>query len=257
MRSDSEIVLDRSTAGSFTEAPCKQEPSAVLPDSAILSPWVQSFAKRLFDIALVLAALPIWLPLSLAVAALIRLTSAGPVLFLQERVGRYGVPFTILKFRTMAACGHQRGTITTEDDPEITTVGRLLRRWKLDELPQFINVLRGDMSLVGPRPKVPQQKAGAPRCRPGITGAATIAFADEESFLAVIPQDELETFFRDVLLPWKQYLDSRYLVQATFLSDLRLIVRTAFRRWAPSEIPRPLFEFESKAGERVEFIEQK
>lgn len=252
MRSDSEIVLDRSAVGSFTEAPCQRGACAVLPDSIILSPWVQSFAKRLFDIALVLIALPLWLPLSLAVAILIRATSAGPILFLQKRVGRYGVPFTILKFTTMVASGHQRGTITTENDPAITPVGRFLRRWKLDEVPQFVNVLRGDMSLVGPRPKVPQQRAGAPRCRPGITGAATLAFADEETLLAGIPKEELETFFRDVLLPWKQYLDSRYLVQATFASDLHLILRTVLRRWEPSEIPRPLFQLEGEAGEAVE-----
>ena len=252
MRSDSEIVLDRGAVGSFSEAPREQETGAVLPDSAILSPWVQSLAKRLFDIALVLAALPIWLPLSLAVAILIRATSAGPILFRQERVGRWGMPFTILKFTTMVASEDQRGTITTENDPAITPVGRFLRRWKLDEVPQFVNVLRGDMSLVGPRPKVPQQKADAPRCRPGITGAATIAFAEEESLLAGVPKEELETFFRDVLLPRKQYLDSRYLVQATFLSDLQLILRTAFRRWEPSEIPRPQLQLECEADEAVD-----
>ena len=252
MRSDSEIVLDRGAVGSFAEAPREQETGAVLPDSAILSPWVQSLAKRLFDIALVLAALPIWLPLSLAVAILIRATSAGRILFRQERVGRYGMPFTILKFTTMVASEDQRGTITTENDPAITPVGRFLRRWKLDEVPQFVNVLRGDMSLVGPRPKVPQQKADAPRCRPGITGAATIAFAEEESLLAGVPKEELETFFRDVLLPRKQYLDSRYLVQATFVSDLHLILCTVFRRWEPSEIPRPQLQLECEADEAVD-----
>jgi lipopolysaccharide/colanic/teichoic acid biosynthesis glycosyltransferase len=212
---------------------------------------VQSSAKRLFDVALVLAALPFWLPLSLAVAILIRITTPGPVLFLQERVGRYGATFMILKFTTMVASDRQRGTITTGDDPAITAIGRFLRRWKLDEVPQFVNVLLGEMSLVGPRPKVPQQKADAPRCRPGITGAATIAFADEESLLAGIPKQELQTFFRDVLLPWKQYLDSRYLVQATFLSDLRLIVRTAFRRWEPAELPHAQFQLEGDADQAM------
>jgi lipopolysaccharide/colanic/teichoic acid biosynthesis glycosyltransferase len=110
--------------------------------------------------------------------------------------------------------------------------------------------------MVGPRPKVPEQKADAPRCRPGITGAATLAFADEESFLAGIPEEELETFFRDILLPWKQYLDSRYLVQATFLSDLRLILRTALRRWEHSEIPRRPFLIESETEKGVERMER-
>lgn len=125
----------------------------------------------------------------------------------------------------------KRGNVTTINDPAITTLGRFLRWWKLDELPQFLNVLHGEMSLVGPRPKVPEQQTTMSGCRPGITGAATIAFAQEEIFLAGIPEGELEDYCRDVLVPLKQRLDESYMAVATPLSDLRLLLRTAMRRW--------------------------
>lgn len=201
-----------------------------------LSAWVRSPAKRVFDFVLVLAMLPLWLPLFLIVASLVRVTSRGPAIFLQKRVGRNGTLFTIYKFRTMKLSNEKRGLITTSDDQTITKVGRFLRCWKLDELPQFLNVLRGEMSLVGPRPKVPEQQTGLLRCRPGITGAATIAFAQEEILLAAIPQGQLEEYFREVLLPLKNSLDDSYMAKATPLADLVLLLRTAVRRWNRSEI---------------------
>ncbi len=155
-------------------------------------PWADSSAKRWFDLALVLAISPALLPLSFAVTIAIRWASPGPVLFRQKRVGRNGTRFTMFKFRTMIRSRRNRLAISTVDDPAISSIGRLLRRWKLDELPQFLNVVRGEMSLVGPRPKVPQQQAGSPMWRPGITGAATIAFANEETLLAGIPEAQLE-----------------------------------------------------------------
>jgi lipopolysaccharide/colanic/teichoic acid biosynthesis glycosyltransferase len=196
-----------------------------------LSAWVRSPAKRAFDLVLVSAMLPILLPFLLIVATAIRFSSKGPVLFLQKRVGRNGTPFTIYKFRTMHLSGERRTLITTINDPAITNLGRFLRWWKLDELPQFINVLRGEMSLIGPRPKVPEQLSRVSSCRPGITGAATIAFAQEEIFLVGIPENKLEDYCRDVLLPLKQSLDESYMAKATPLSDLRLLLRTAMRRW--------------------------
>jgi lipopolysaccharide/colanic/teichoic acid biosynthesis glycosyltransferase len=205
-------------------------------DSERLSAWVRSPAKRAFDLALVLVMLPLLLPLFLIVASVVRLTSRGPALFLQQRVGRNRTFFTIYKFRTMNLSDERRGAITTIDDPAITKVGRFLRWWKLDELPQFLNVLRGEMSLVGPRPKVPEQQTRQLRCRPGITGAATIAFAQEELFLAGIPEGQLQEYFRNVLLPLKESLDSSYMAKATPLSDLRLLQRTAVRRWSRTEI---------------------
>ncbi len=205
-------------------------------DAERLGAWVRSPAKRAFDILLVLALLPVLMPLFLIVASLVRLTSRGPALFLQKRVGRNGTLFTIYKFRTMNLSGERRGAITTIDDPAITKVGTFLRWWKLDELPQFLNVLRGEMSLVGPRPKVPEQQTALLMCRPGITGAATIAFAQEEVFLAGIPEGRLEKYFHNVLLPLKNSLDANYMARATFLSDLRLLQRTALRRWNRTEI---------------------
>lgn len=201
-------------------------------DQESLSPWVRSRAKRVFDVALVLAMLPFLLPLFLAIVCAVRLTSKGPALFLQKRVGRNGTLFTIYKFRTMTFTQNRLGSITTVDDPAITKFGKFLRWWKLDEMPQFINVLRGEMSLVGPRPKVPEQKAKIVSCRPGITGAATIAFAQEEVFLAGTPEDQLEEYFRTVLLPLKHALDASYMANATLFSDLRLLCLTAIRRWS-------------------------
>ena len=187
--------------------------------------------RRAFDVALVMAMLPILFPLFILIVCAVRLTSRGPALFLQKRVGRNGALFTIYKFRTMTFVKERQGSITTVDDPAITKFGRFLRWWKLDEMPQFLNVLRGDMSLVGPRPKVPDQKARIVSCRPGITGAATIAFAQEEALLAGMAEEQLDEYFRTVLLPFKHSLDAKYMAHATLLSDLRLLYRTAMRRW--------------------------
>jgi lipopolysaccharide/colanic/teichoic acid biosynthesis glycosyltransferase len=224
-------------------------------DSERLSEWVQSPAKRAFDFALVLAILPVLLPLLLIIATLVRLTSRGPALFLQKRVGRNGNLFAIYKFRTMTFTGERLGRITTIDNPAITHVGRFLRWWKLDELPQFLNVLRGEMSLVGPRPKVPEQQSNLLRCRPGITGAATIVFAREEVLLAAIPEDRLEEYFRAILLPLKNGLDASYMAKATFHSDLRLLLCTAIRRWDRPEIAGLLSIAQNTSDERIRTFE--
>ena len=122
-----------------------------------LSPWSRSSAKRFFDCVCVLSALPFLVPLFLAIALLVRLTSSGPVLFLQKRMGRHGQAFTILKFRTMIhATRKAHRPVTTANNQCFTPAGSFLRSWKLDEMPQLLNVLRGDMSLVGPRPKIPE-----------------------------------------------------------------------------------------------------
>lgn len=200
--------------------------------SHAVSPWSQSFAKRIFDVALVLASLPLLLPLIAIIAFAVRLTSRGPVLFLQKRIGRDAEPFTIIKFRTMIHSDVLvNGSITTINNQHITSVGRFLRQWKLDELPQLFNVLRADMSLVGPRPKIPEQQIGYLTCRPGVTGAASFAFAREEVLLAQVPKQQLHTYYRDVVLPLKQQLDDAYMARATFMSDLELILKTLLRLW--------------------------
>lgn len=197
-----------------------------------LSEWGQSSAKRIFDVGVVLAISPVLLPLIMLIALGVRLTSRGPIFFFQKRVGRYGKPFTIVKFRTMVHSDHPRsGTITTTDNRQITYLGRFLRYWKLDELPQFLNVLRSDMSLVGPRPKVPEQQIGELRYRPGITGAASIAFAREELLLAALPKEYLHAYYLSAIVPLKQRLDDAYMARATLLSDLKLLLKTGLRRW--------------------------
>jgi lipopolysaccharide/colanic/teichoic acid biosynthesis glycosyltransferase len=197
-----------------------------------LSPWSRSGVKRIFDCACVLISLPILLPVMLATAVAVRLTSAGPVLFLQKRVGREGRAFTIFKFRTMVhRSDRAQNAITTSDDRRVTLVGAFLRRWKLDELPQLINVLLGQMSLVGPRPKVPEHVMFNPPCRPGITGLATIVFACEESVLAGMDGERLDAYYHTVVLPAKRQLDAMYMSRATFSSDLRLLVNSVLRRW--------------------------
>ena len=201
------------------------------------SSWSQSGLKRLFDVSCVFLAMPFLLPIFLVVGLAIRVTSRGPVLFLQTRIGRHRRTFTILKFRTMEH--REQGAhncVTTTENQRFTPVGPFLRRWKLDELPQVFNVLMGDMSLVGPRPKIPEHQIGRIRCRPGITGAATIAFAREEQVLATLTDLDLDSYYRSIILPAKLRLDIEYMSCATFLSDLKLITNTALRRWDTSAV---------------------
>ena len=197
-----------------------------------LSSWSESGAKRLFDLVCALIVLPLLLPILLVIALAILVTSRGPVFFLQSRIGRHDRSFTILKFRTMEHWRQRtHNRVTTAENQRFTLIGPFLRRWKLDELPQVLNVLMGDMSFVGPRPKLPEHQLGMLRCRPGITGAATIAFAREEQVLAALPRHRLDHYYHSIILPAKLQLDTEYMARATFLSDLKLIVDTAFRRW--------------------------
>lgn len=187
-------------------------------------------AKRLFDlICSGLGLLLLW-PVLLAAALWIKLDSPGPVLFRQTRVGRHGVPFTIHKFRTMrTAHGAQ---ITVGEDPRITRAGRLLRASKLDELPQLWDVLRGVMSLVGPRPEVPRYVALYPAelrevvlsVRPGITDPASLRFRNESELLAKAADPERE--YVDVVLPAKLRLAADYVHSASLIGDVRLILAT-------------------------------
>jgi lipopolysaccharide/colanic/teichoic acid biosynthesis glycosyltransferase len=214
-------------------APGRVEPECDI--DAKLSAWSASANKRAFDIALVLLFSPALVPLLLVIAAAVRVSSPGPAIFRQTRIGRLGMPFTILKFRTMFPSASDPIAVVASAAPgHVTSLGRFLRWLKLDELPQCINVLRGEMSLVGPRPKIAEQQIGTFNCRPGITGAATLAFAREESLLRRIPPQYVPHFYRENILPLKQQLDSEYMARATALSDLRLLLLTASRRWDTS-----------------------
>ena len=186
----------------------------------------------------VAGSLPISLPMLLAIGIAVRVTSRGPVLFRQKRMGRNGKEFTIFKFRTMPVhdCSSDRPAVTTNGNQEFTSVGPFLRRFKLDELPNLFNVLRGDMSLVGPRPKLPQHQPRRLHCRPGITGRATVVFAREEEALTRIPVEVLEVFYQSVILPLKQKLDNEYMANATFASDFKLLVISVLRSWSDHEL---------------------
>lgn len=187
--------------------------------------------KRLFDLIASALGLVLLSPLLLGLALWIRLDSPGPVFFRQERVGRGGRPFRIHKFRTMAhgAAGLQ---LTVGADARITRAGRVLRRTRLDELPQLLDVLRGAMSLVGPRPEVPRYVALYPAglreralaVRPGITDPASLAFIDEAERLARAADPERE--YVEVILPLKVRAAADYAEHATLWSDLKVLART-------------------------------
>ena len=190
------------------------------------SSWALSKRRRLFDCTVAGAAMILSFPLLILIALLVRITSSGPVLFRQKRMGRNGVEFTLYKFRSMRVEEPRGSHITVSGDARITRVGSLLRRYKLDELPQFWNVLKGDMSLVGPRPKLPRHEALLMTARPGITGPATLAFRCEEELLLEIDESDLELFYEIVIKPAKARIDFDYMQNATCRSDLKLLWST-------------------------------
>jgi lipopolysaccharide/colanic/teichoic acid biosynthesis glycosyltransferase len=193
-------------------------------------------AKRLFDLLVAGAALLALSPLLLWVAVRIKLDSPGPVFFRQQRVGRHGVPFRIHKFRTMVVDAPALGPpLTVGADPRITRVGGWLRRTRVDELPQFIDVLQGTMSLVGPRPEVPRYVAAYPpglreralAVRPGITCPSSLAFIDEADRLAAAADPERE--YIEQILPAKLQRAVDYAQHATLGSDIGVLVSTLRR----------------------------
>jgi lipopolysaccharide/colanic/teichoic acid biosynthesis glycosyltransferase len=197
-----------------------------------VSAWCMSKRKRCFDFTLSLIALTLLSPMMLLIAWLIKLTSQGPALFRQERVGLHQQTFVIFKFRTMQnriALFNSGPTVTRHRDARMTKIGSLLRRLKLDELPQLINVLRGEMSFVGPRPKIAQHENLCMLCRPGITGAATIEFSHEEALLSGVPDEFVEGYVTTVLNPEKCKLDIQYIETTNFVTDLKILTHTVFK----------------------------
>lgn len=190
--------------------------------------------KRIFDICASSIGLLLLSPLLAAAAIAVRIGSAGPMLFRQERIGRGGQPFSVLKFRTMVTnAAKLGGPITFGNDPRVTPIGRFLRKTKIDELPQIFNVLKGDMSFVGPRPEVRRyvemfhdDYAEILKIRPGITDLASIKYRDEATILGLAADPE-EEYVRRVL-PEKIRLAREYLRRQSLPLDIAIIFGTLF-----------------------------
>jgi lipopolysaccharide/colanic/teichoic acid biosynthesis glycosyltransferase len=204
--------------------------------------------KRALDLIVSAVGLGFLLPLFAVVALLIKLDSKGPVFFLQERIGRRFRPFRIYKFRTMVENAPSLGALLTcGKDPRITRVGRLLRKTKIDELPQLLNVLKGDMSLVGPRPEVRryvdlfrEDYEEVLAVRPGITDPASLKYCDETDLLGSASDPEAEYIER--VLPDKLKLAKKYIHNSSFYADLSVILNTVFRMFVSN---RPLRNYQS------------
>lgn len=188
--------------------------------------------KRALDLMLSLVGLFFFSPLLLAIPMLIKREDRGPVCYRGVRVGRYGKPFRIFKFRTMVVDAEKRGGASTaDDDPRITRIGKFLRHYKLDELPQLINVIKGEMSIVGPRPEVPQyvemftgEEKAILSVRPGITDWATLWNPDEGAVLAGSPDPE--RLYVEKIRPEKIRLQLEYVRRRSIWIDLTIILQT-------------------------------
>lgn len=202
-------------------------------------------AKRLLDSVLAGAALLVLAPALAFIAVLIRTKSGGPVLYVATRVGQGGTPFRLYKFRTMIVAQRADAPrITAKGDPRVTPLGRVLRRYKLDELPQLLNVVKGDMSLVGPRPEDPDWAARYTPAqqqvflvKPGLTGVASLRFSNEEELLT--DADWEDRYLREIV-PMKTRLEIDYACTRSLLADLKVMAATAARLVSPGRAGSPL-----------------
>ena len=193
---------------------------------------IQSFEKRIFDIIFATMGILVSAPLFLIAGILIKITTPGPIFFTQKRIGRGWVPFNIYKFRTMIYNTSRPGFyITIHEDSRITSIGKLLRVLKIDELPQFINVLRGNMSLVGPRPELPhfidyykKDFESILSVRPGMTDLASVIFFNESSLLD--KNNHPEEFYIKSILPRKIKISKTYVEKKNFYLDIKIIFVT-------------------------------
>lgn len=191
--------------------------------------------KRIFDFLLSLAGVIILSPIFIIVSIAIKIDSKGNVLFLQKRVGRYGKEFNIYKFRTMVTDAEKLGKqITVGKDNRITKVGAFLRKFKVDELPQLFNVLKGDMSLVGPRPEVPKyvdlytdEQKKVLNVRPGITDMASLRYKDENDILGKV--ENPEEYYINVIMKDKLRLNLEYIEKSNVFFDVYLILKTIIK----------------------------
>ena len=192
----------------------------------------KSFGKRVFDLLASAIGLLLLLPLFIVIAIWIKLSSKGPVFYTQKRVGKEFKEFNLYKFRSMVVDADRKGPgVTSSDDPRITKVGKFLRDTKLDELPQLLNVLKGEMSLVGPRPEL-KKFVDAKReeyrkvlsVKPGITDNAAIAFRNEEEIMS--QYEDKEKAYIEFVLPKKIQLYYDYIDRISFVNDIKLILKT-------------------------------
>lgn len=193
------------------------------------------FGKRLFDVVVAGLALAGCFPVLVVLGLLVKITSAGPVFFRQERMGQYGRNFRLMKLRTMCmAHASEQRQFTPGDVSRVTRIGKFLRRTKADELPELIHVLRGEMSLVGPRPEVPrfrplyeQEFSRSLAVKPGITDLSSLRYLDEEEILARSPDPEKT--YREEILPEKLKIQANYCARIRFLDDLKILFWTGKR----------------------------
>lgn len=191
--------------------------------------------KRIFDIVFALVVLLLFLPFGIIIALMIKASSRGGVFYTQQRIGKNGKPFQLLKFRTMKEASDQSGKLTVGmRDPRITRIGYFLRKYKIDEFPQFINVLSGDMSVVGPRPEVQEytdlyteKQREILNVKPGITDYASLEYFDENRLLGT-SENPGKTYINEIM-PAKIELNKKYLERPTLGHDLKIICKTIAR----------------------------
>jgi len=192
----------------------------------------KALGKRAFDIIATIIGGTILLPIIIIISIWIKLSSKGPLFYMQTRIGKNFKPIKLYKFRSMVIDADKVGpSVTSGDDPRITKVGKIIRRTKIDELPQLLNVLKGDMSLVGPRPEVlkfvkvyENEYKKILSVRPGITDNAAIAFRDEETIMQ--QYEDKEKAYIDIILPQKIKLYNEYIDNISFYNDIVLILKT-------------------------------
>jgi len=197
-----------------------------------------NFFKRLLDIIISLLALIILIPILLPVVIILRFSAEGYVFYLQDRIGRNRINFKIIKFATMLKDSPNlaSGSITLASDWRVTKPGKFLRKTKINELPQIINILKGDISLVGPRPLVTKTftaynedvQSKIYNVKPGLTGIGSIIFRDEESIISAVKDEDPHEFYKRIIAPYKGELEMWYQSNCSFLLDLQLIFMTAW-----------------------------
>jgi len=197
-----------------------------------------SLSKRLLDVIVSIIALTLLLPLFIPIIILLRITAEGEVFYFQERIGLNNSRFQIWKFATMLKNSMNMGTgsITLQNDFRVTPIGKFLRKTKINELPQIINILKGDISLVGPRPLVAKTFSAYSaevqgqiyRVKPGLTGIGSIIFRDEESIISAVKDEDPHEFYKRVIAPYKGELEMWYQDHRSFFLDLQLIFMTAW-----------------------------